>query len=73
MSEGYDAETIDYVLFETDAYYSDRRVGKCRWIDEPARPFETRYPKVTKSGAKGARRARAPDDQFETVTLLIQF
>jgi hypothetical protein len=72
MDQGYDAESIDYVLFETDSYYSDRNVGKCKWIDEPARPFETRYPKVTKSGAKGARRARAPDDKYETVTFLIQ-
>jgi hypothetical protein len=72
MSEGYDAESIDYVLFETDSYFSDRNVGKSKWIDEPVKQLETRYPKVTKSGAKGARRARAPDDQFETVTFLIQ-
>lgn len=72
MAEGYDAETIDYVLFETDSYYSDRNVGKFRWIDEPVKQLETRYPKVVKSGAKGARRARAPDDQFETVSFLIQ-
>ena len=73
MSEGFSADSIDYVLFETDEYFSDRRIGKYRWIDEPSRPFETRYPKVTKSGAKGARRARAPDDQYETISILIQF
>jgi hypothetical protein len=72
MSEGYDAESIDYVLFETDSYFSDRNVGKSKWIDEPVKQQETRYPKVTKSGAKGARRARAPDDRYETVTFLIQ-
>jgi len=72
MSEGYDAESIDYVLFETDSYFSDRNVGKYKWIDEPVKQQETRYPKVTKSGAKGARRARAPDDKYETVTFLIQ-
>lgn len=72
MAEGYDADVIDYVLFETDSYYSDRNVGKFRWIDEPVKQPETRYPKVAKSGAKGARRARAPDDKYETVTFLIQ-
>ena len=51
MYEGYDAETIDYVLFETDEYFSDRNVGKFRWIDEPIKQLATRYPKVTKSGA----------------------
>ena len=73
MAEGFSADSIDYVLFETDEYFSDRNVGKFQWIDEPRLQLATRYPKVTKSGAKGARRARAPDDQFETVTLLIQF
>jgi hypothetical protein len=72
MAEGYDAESIDYVLFETDEYFSDRNVGKFHWIDEPIKQLATRYPKMTKSGAKGTRRARAPDDQFETVTFLIQ-
>ena len=72
MDEGIAAQWMEYVLYETDAYYSDRNVGKFRWIDEPVKQLETRYPKVVKSGAKGARRARAPDDQFETVTFLIQ-
>ena len=72
MDEGIAAQWMEYVLYETDAYYSDRNVGKCKWIDEPIKQLATRYPKVAKSGAKGARRARAPDDQFETVTFLIQ-
>jgi len=72
MDEGIDPSWIDYVLNETDTYYSDRDVGKCSWIDEPWPQLATRYPKVSKSSAKGTRRCRAPDDQFETVTFLIQ-
>lgn len=50
VSEGYDAETIDYVLFETDEYFSDRRIGKAKWIDEPVKQQATRYPKMAKRG-----------------------
>lgn len=72
MSEGIDPDWLEYVLYETDNYYSDRNVGKYTWNDEPPKQLATRYPKVEKSGAKGARRARAPDDQYETVTFLIE-
>ena len=51
MDEGIDAEWLEYVLYETDAYYSDRRVGKYSWIDEPRPQPATRYPKVSKSSA----------------------
>lgn len=51
MDEGIDAEWLEYVLYETDAYYSDRHVGKYSWIDEPRPQPATRYPKVAKSSA----------------------
>jgi hypothetical protein len=72
MDEGIDSTWLDFILNETDDYYSDRHVGKWTWANDPVKPFETKYPKVAKSGAKGTRRARAPSDQFGVVIFLIQ-
>lgn len=72
MSEDIDPDWLEYLLFETDDYYSDRRVGKWSWSNDPIKPFETKYPKVEKSGAKGARRARARQDPYSVVVFLIQ-
>ena len=71
MDEGIDAGWLEYVLYDTDAYYSDRNVGKFTWIDEPTPTVETRYPKVMKSGAKGARRARARTDPWAEMTVYL--
>ena len=72
MSEDIDPDWLEYLLFETDDYYSDRRVGKWSWSNDPIKPFETKYPKVEKSGAKGARSARARQDPYSVVVFLIQ-
>lgn len=72
MSEGADPSELEYILFETDDYYSDRHVGKWWWSDDPVKPFATKYPKVEKSGAKGTRRARARQDPYSVVVFLIQ-
>jgi len=72
MSEDIDPDWLEYLLFETDDYYSDRRLGKWSWSNDPIKPFETKYPKVEKSGAKGARRARARQDPYSVVVFLIQ-
>ncbi len=70
MDESISPEWIEYVLFETDAYYSDRNVGKWYWDDVPMQLPATRYPKVEKSGAKGVRRVRAQQDLFTFVFLI---
>lgn len=72
MDECVDSSWLEYVLFETDDYYSDRNVGKWAWSDDPVKQQATRYPKVAKSGAKGARRARARQDPYSVVVFLIQ-
>lgn len=71
MAEGIDSEFLEYILFETDDYYSDRHVDKWTWPFDPVKPFETRYPKVVKSGAKGARRARARQDPWAEMTIYV--
>lgn len=72
MAEGIDSDWLAFVLFETDDYYSDRHLGKCKWSDEPVKQLATRYPKMAKSGAKGARRARARPDLMSTFVFLIE-
>jgi hypothetical protein len=72
MDEGVTSNWLEFILFETDDYYSDRHVGKWSWTDDPVKPFETKYPKMGKSSAKGTRRCRAPADQFGVVMFLIQ-
>lgn len=64
MDEGIAPDWLEHILYETDAYYSDRNVGKFEWADAPAQMPATRYPKVVKSGAKGVRRARARQDAW---------
>ena len=71
MAEGIDSDWLAYVLLDTDDYYSDRHVDKFRYYDEPPRLAETRYPKLAKAGAKGARRARALTDPLWTVSIVV--
>lgn len=72
MSEGIDPDWLEAILYETDDYYSDRNVNKWLWYNDPPKPFETKYPKMAASGAKGTRRARAPADPYVTFVFLIQ-
>lgn len=61
-SEGCYADEIDYVLNETDDYYSDRHIDHYRYIDEPRKEAPVRH--STRCGARCGRRARARIDQW---------
>lgn len=63
-SEYIDAEEIEYIMMETDDYFSDRNINKFYWSDEPVKDLASRYPIVEKSGAKGFTRARARQDPW---------
>jgi hypothetical protein len=69
--EGISAEDIEYILLDTDDYYSDRKINKFYWLDEPVKDRATLYPYVEKSGPKSAR-CRALQDEWATMNLLIQ-
>lgn len=69
--EGIAAEDIEYILLDTDDYYSDRKIDKFYWLDEPVKDRATLYPYVEKSGPKSAR-CRALQDEWATMNLLIQ-
>jgi hypothetical protein len=66
------SDDIEYVLTETDDYFSDRHANKCEWIDEPAKDFVTRYP-TRKASARGAARCRALEDEWATLNFVIVF
>lgn len=52
--DGFDADDIDYILNETSIYFSDRKINKNKWIDDPIiKECETQYPKLKR--AKGSR------------------
>jgi hypothetical protein len=65
------SEDIEYVLMETDDYFSDRHLDKCVWFDEPTKAFATRYPVIARS-SKGGKRARALADEWESLTFYIE-
>lgn len=53
--EDLEADEIEYLLNETDFYFSDRNINKNRWIDEPiVKEHATQYPQLQR--AKGSRR-----------------
>lgn len=68
-SEGVWTEDIDYVLNETDDYYSDRRTNP-RYIDEPVKELPPRCPARTSN--RCGRRARARQDPWCTVSLIFE-
>ena len=63
------SEDIEYVLFETDDYFSDRHANKCEWLDEPPKETATRYPRLEVGKVAGAKRGRALRDLFEVITI----
>lgn len=63
------SEDIEYVLFETDDYFSDRHLDKCVWIDEPPKESATRYPRLEVGKVSGSKRGRALRDLFEVITI----
>lgn len=43
--DGCTADEIDYLLNDTDYYFSDRNVDKYMWDDDPVKEKATLYPK----------------------------
>jgi len=64
------SEDIEYVLMETDEYFSDRHADRCFWINEPVKKFATRYPQLETS-SRGGKRCRAPVDEWYTVNFVL--
>ena len=64
------SDDIEYFLFETEDYFSDRHLDRCLWIDEPIKEFATRYPKRA-GGTRGGKRARALEDEWATINFVI--
>jgi len=71
-SEGIAADDIEYVLFETDDYYSDRHINKWWWCDEPPKNFETRYPLLAKGRWAPLKRVRARQDPWITLSFYVE-
>lgn len=71
-SEGIAADDIEYVLFETADYYSDRNINKWSWCDEPPRDFQTRYPRLGRGLTGTLKRVRARQDPWFTVSFYIE-
>jgi len=57
-------------VFYHGDYYSDRKVGKHVWDDEPPKEWMTRYPAAAKSERSGSRRRAAQDEWFEMTVYL---
>jgi len=70
-SEGIGADDIEYVLFETADYYSDRNINKWSWCDEPVKDFQTRYPRLSLDHTGSPKRVRAREDPWMTVSFYI--
>lgn len=62
-------DELEYWLMETDEYFSDRRINKAEWIDEPQKELATKYPRIER-GAQAGKRCRARPDEWYTVSLL---
>ena len=69
-SEGLYPDDIDYVLNETDDYYSDRRIDSCKYIDEPTREAAPRCP--ARTAGRAGRRVRARQDPWFTVRFIFE-
>jgi len=63
------SEEIEYIILETDDYYSHRRSNRSKWEDEPVKEFLTRYP-MRKDGKKGGKRCRALEDEWATLNIV---
>ena len=64
-------EDIEYVLMETDEYFSDRHAKRMHWMDEPRKELATRYPFIGLS-SKGGKRCRAQPDEWSTLTFYLE-
>lgn len=65
-------DDIEYILFETNDYYSDRNIHKSYYdAEDPAPDFVTKYPN-RKDGVKGGKRCRAHPDEWCTLNFIIE-
>jgi hypothetical protein len=62
-------EELEYWLMETDEYFSDRSIGRCKFEDEPVKDLASRYPRIEKAN-KAGKRCRARQDQWFTVSFV---
>ena len=63
-------EDIDYVLNETDDYYSDRHIDQYKYIDEPTKDVAPSC--STRVAGRRGRRTRARQDTWCTVSLIFE-
>lgn len=69
-SEGLWVDDIDYVLNETDDYYSDRHIDHCKYIDEPTREQSAKH--AAPAAARRGARSRARQDPWCTVSFIFE-
>ena len=69
-SEGLYPDDIDYVLNETDDYYSDRHLDACSYVDEPTREAAPR--RAASTAGRAGRRVRARQDPWFTVSFIFE-
>ena len=69
-SECLTPDDIDYVLNETDDYYSDRHIDHYSWSDEPVKEPAPRCP--ARAAGRAGRRVRARQDPWFTVSLIFE-
>jgi len=72
-SRDVDSGDIEYILLETEDYFSDRHKDKCEWLDEPPKELATRYPHLKTGAPSSSTRHRALKDLFEIVTVYLLF
>ena len=70
-SEDVTSEDIEYVLLGSDDYYSDRRINKVWYVDEPPKAFETKYPWLGQNRSGAQKRVRARMDPWVTVSFYV--
>jgi hypothetical protein len=63
-------DEIEDVFYYGD-YYSDKRVGKHAWDDEPPKEWVSRYPGVSSAPARCGSRRRAAEDEWCTLSFYI--
>lgn len=66
------SEDIEYVLFETGDYYSDRHIDRPFAAAEPIKDLPPRYALCSSQPPRAARR-RARMDPWATVNIVIEF
>lgn len=67
-NEGCWADEIDFVLNETNDYYSDRHLDRFKYIDEPRKEAPPKEPRCT--AARRGSRARAHPDPWYTISVV---